>query len=120
MSGVIADPGELSDHHRDPLQGPQVGVEPIRPGALQQGLLDLGQLGSRQLGVRASWAPAAQSLDAALLEAGVPDVRALARDAELVGDLGLGVALGEQLGRLEPSGLKGGTLLGRSGRRVVG
>jgi hypothetical protein len=45
---------------------------------------------------------------------------ALARDAELVGDLGLSAALGEQLGRLQPSGLKGGTLLGRvraAGRR---
>jgi hypothetical protein len=50
-----------------------------------------------------------------LLEAGVPDVSALARDAELVGDLGLGATLGEQLGRLEPSSLKGGTLLGRVG-----
>jgi hypothetical protein len=115
MAGVIADPGELSDHHRDPLQGPQIGVEPIGLSALQQGLLDLGQLGSRQLGVRAGWTPAAQSLDAALLEAGVPDVRALARDTEGAGDLGLGVALGEQLGRLEPSGLKGGTFFGRAG-----
>jgi hypothetical protein len=44
---------------------------------------------------------------------------ALAGHAELVGDLGLGVALGEQLGRLEPLDLQGGTLLGRSGRRVV-
>jgi hypothetical protein len=87
---------------------------------LQQGLLDLGQLGSRQPWVRAGWTPAAQSLDAALGEAGVPDVRALARDTEGAGDLGLGVALGEQLGRLEPSGLKGGTLFGRAGRRVVG
>jgi hypothetical protein len=40
---------------------------------------------------------------------------ALAGDAKFVGDLGLGATLGEQLGRLEPSGLKGGTLLGRVG-----
>jgi hypothetical protein len=45
----------------------------------------------------------------------VPEVRALTRYAEFVGDLGLGVALGEQLGRLEPSGLQGDTLLGRVG-----
>ena len=45
----------------------------------------------------------------------MPDMGALAGDAELVGDLGLGVGLGEQLGCLEPSGLQGGTLLGRIG-----
>jgi hypothetical protein len=61
--------------------------------------------------------PAAQRLDAALLEAGVPDMCALARDAELVGDLGLGATLGEQLGRLEPSCLKGGTLFSWAGAR---
>ena len=37
MAGVIADPGELGDHHRDPFQGPQVGVEPIGLGALPAG-----------------------------------------------------------------------------------
>jgi hypothetical protein len=40
---------------------------------------------------------------------------ALARDAEFARDLGLGAALGEQLGCLEPSGLKGGTLFGWAG-----
>jgi hypothetical protein len=63
--------GELGEYHRDPRQDPQVGVELIGPGALQQGLLDLGELG---------------------------------------GDLGLGTALGERLGRLQPSGLAGGAL----------
>jgi hypothetical protein len=47
-------------------------------------------------------------------------VDALAGDAELVGDLGLGTALGEQLGRLQPSGLAGGALLLRLGRREMG
>ena len=45
---------------------------------------------------------------------------ALAGHAELVGDLGLGVALGEQLGRLEPSGLQGGAIILRGGAAVVG
>ena len=111
MAGVIADPGQLGDHHRHPLQGPQVGVEPIGHRALQQGLLDLGQLGIRQLGVRAGRPPAAQGVNPALLEAAVPDMRALAGYAELAGDLGLGAALGEQLGRLEASGLKGCALI---------
>jgi transposase len=43
------------------------------------------------------------------------NAQAVAGHAELASDLGLGAALGEQLGRLEPSGLKGGTLLGRAG-----
>jgi hypothetical protein len=50
-----------------------------------------------------------------LLEAGVPDMGALAGHAQLMSHLGLGTALGEQLGRLEPSDLQGGTLLGRVG-----
>jgi hypothetical protein len=45
---------------------------------------------------------------------------ALAGDTELVGDLGLGAAPGEQLSRTQPSGLTGGTHLGRWGRRMVG
>jgi hypothetical protein len=65
MAGVVADPGQLGDDHRHPLQGPQVGVEPIRHRPSQQRLLDLGQLSSRQLGVRAGRAPAAQSIHAA-------------------------------------------------------
>src|SRR5215216_5596964 len=50
-------------------------------------------------------APAGQGVPPAFLEAGVPDMGALARDAELVGDLGLGAALGEQLGRVQSSDL---------------
>ena len=120
MAGVMADPGELADHHRDPFQGPQVGVEPVGLGALEQGLLDAGQVGGRQLGIGAGRTPAAQRLDAALGEAGVPDMGALTGHAEFVGDLGLGAALGKQLGRLQASGLMGGTLLGRVGAALVG
>jgi hypothetical protein len=39
----------------------------------------------------------------------------MARDAEFMGDLSLGATLGEQLGRLEPSCLKGGTLFSWAG-----
>jgi hypothetical protein len=98
MTGVISDAGELDDDHRDPFQGPQVSLEPVRPGALEQSLLHLGELGGRQLGVRAGRTPTAQGIYPALLEAGVPDVGALAGHAKFVGDFGLGAALGEQLG----------------------
>jgi hypothetical protein len=53
-----------------------------------------------------------------LLPGGVPDVRTLARDTELVGDLGLGTALSEQLGRFQAAGLEGGALLGGAGAAV--
>jgi hypothetical protein len=45
---------------------------------------------------------------------------ALARDAELVGDLSLGTTPGEQLSGTQPSGLKGSTLILGTGGRVVG
>ena len=79
MPGVIADAGELGDDHRDPFQGPQVSLEAVRLGALEQSLLHLGELGGRQLGVRAGRPPTAQGIYPALLEARVPD-RALWRD----------------------------------------
>jgi hypothetical protein len=120
IAGVIADPSQLADHRRHPLQGPQVGIEPVGHRPRQQGLLDLGELGGRQLGVRTGRPPTAQGVHAALLEAGVPDMRALAGHAEGVGDLGLGVALGEQLGGLQASGLEGARCWAGSGRRVVG
>jgi hypothetical protein len=123
MAGVIADPGELGDHHRDPLQGPQVGVEPIGQSALEQGLLDPGQLGGRQLGVRAGRATTAHGIHPTLLEPGVPGMGTLTRDAELVGALGLGAAEGEQLGRLQAPYLEGGlaksTWSGSSSGRVT-
>jgi hypothetical protein len=50
----------------------------------------------------------------------VPAADGLTGDAQLAGDLGLGVALGEQLGRLQASGLAGGAFLGWLGRRLVG
>jgi hypothetical protein len=81
-----------------------------------RGFLDLGELGGRQLGVGTGGTAAAQGIHPALEVAAVPAVGALAGHAELVGDLGLGAALGEQLGRLEPSGLKS-TLFGWAGGR---
>jgi hypothetical protein len=55
--------------------------------------------------------PTAQGIDTALLKTGMPDMGALVGHAELAGSLGLGAALGEQLGGAQPSGLTGGTLI---------
>jgi hypothetical protein len=114
MAGVIAHPGELGDHYRDPLQGPQVGVEPIRHRPSHQRLLDLGQLGIRQPWIGTGRVPAAQRIRPAWRKAGVPEVGALAGHAELAGDLGLAAALGEQFGGTKASDLTGGTLIGRT------
>jgi hypothetical protein len=47
------------------------------------------------------------------------DMGALVGHAKLAGNLGLGAALGEQLGGAQPSGLTGGMLILGLGRRVV-
>ena len=73
-------------------------IEPVGLGALEQRLLDYDQVGCRQLRVAA-----------------VPAADGLTGDAEFAGDLGLGVALGEQLGGAQASGLEGGALLGWAG-----
>jgi hypothetical protein len=44
VRGMVAHPGQPLDHDGDALQRPQLPGEPIRGGALQQGLLDPGEL----------------------------------------------------------------------------
>jgi hypothetical protein len=44
VRGMVAHPGEALDHDGDAFQGPQLPGEPVGAGALQQGLLDPGQL----------------------------------------------------------------------------
>jgi hypothetical protein len=79
-------------------------VEPVGLGALEQRLLDYGQVGCRQLRVAA-----------------VPAADGLTGDARLAGDLGLGVALGEQLGRLQASrASRAARSSAGLGRRLVG
>jgi hypothetical protein len=50
VPGVVALAGQALDHDRDPGQGPQVVVEPVGLGALEQGALDPLELGSAQPG----------------------------------------------------------------------
>jgi hypothetical protein len=92
---VVADPGEALDHSGDPVQGPQLPGEPISARTLQQGLLDLVELAVGQPGRRPGRALAVQALGAGGLPAPVPQMHALARDAELASDLGLAHAGGE-------------------------
>jgi len=47
--------GQARDDHADALQGPHVGGEPMRLGALEQRLLDRRQLLVADLGAPAGW-----------------------------------------------------------------
>jgi hypothetical protein len=104
--GMVAHAGEALDHQRDAVQGPQLADEPVGTSALQQGLLDGGELGIRQPGCRAARPAATQRVGAALAPAGVPDAHRLGRYLEPAGDLGLADASGEQIGRTEPTSLE--------------
>jgi hypothetical protein len=53
MGRMVAHPGQPLDHHRNPLQRPQLADKPVSRGALEQHLLDLGELLVRQPGVPA-------------------------------------------------------------------
>jgi hypothetical protein len=111
VGGVVADPGQPLDHHRDAVQGPQLSDEPVGVGALQQGLLDTGgEQGARHLRGRAGGTLGLHCVGAAL-PAGVSAAHGLGRHAELAGDLGLWDACGEQLGGAQLAGLQPVALL---------
>lgn len=108
MPGVVADPGEPPDHLGDPWQGPQVGVNPLRYRAGQQGVLHPLPVAVRQPRGSAPAARAGQPGPAALAPAGMPAAGGLPGDPQPPGDLGLGQVLLEQAGSLQatlPSGL---------------
>src|SRR6266545_4151686 len=96
VAGMVADPGQPLDHGPDAGKGPVVAVEAVRAGALAQGLVDSVELLVGQARGVPGRAGAAQRRQAALAPLGVPAADVLAGDAELVGDLGLGVAGGKQ------------------------
>src|SRR5829696_8356116 len=52
MRGVVTHPGDAPDDLGDAVKGPQVGVEAVGLGPLQQGLLSLLELGVGHLGAR--------------------------------------------------------------------
>src|SRR6266545_530992 len=93
---MVGDPGQPFDHGGDAGQGPVVGVEAVRAGALAQRLVDGGTLGLRQARVRPGGTAACQRVGPAAAPQGVPAAGVLAGDTKLVGDLGLGAAGGKQ------------------------
>jgi hypothetical protein len=113
---VVPHAGDPLDHHRDPLQGPQVAVEPVGQGTLAQSSLELQARSGIQLGPPSCPPGGAEGGAAALLPVAMPAVGVLAGGAEPVGDLGLAGALLEQAGgaqsqafhRLEVTTVTGG------------
>src|SRR5215216_3399064 len=96
MAGMVAVTGPLLDHGGDALKGPVVGVEAVGAGALAERLVQVVALLVRKARRRPSRAAAGQRRQSVRLPAGVPAADVLAGDAQLVGDLGLGVAGGKQ------------------------
>lgn len=78
MGGMVAHAGEALDHQRDPLQGPQVAVEPVRQGTLAQGPLDPAAGSAVQSGLAAGPPGGAEGGAATLLPSAVPAVGVLA------------------------------------------
>src|SRR5262245_43763710 len=96
VGGVVGDPGDLLDHLGDPIKRPQVGGESVRPGALVQGLPDGVELFLGHPRGGPGRPGAAQRWDPTRTPAGMPAAHDLLGDAELAGDLSLGVARVEQ------------------------
>ena len=61
VRGVVTHPGDAPDDLGDAVKGPQVGVEAVGLGPLQQGLLSLLELGVGHLGGAARCATALQA-----------------------------------------------------------
>jgi hypothetical protein len=107
VGGVVTHPGGAPDDFCDAAKGPQVGVEAVGLGALQQRLLDSVQLRWGQLGRAAGRANAGKAVGAVGLPALVPAADGLAGDAQGAGHLGLVDALLEELGGVQAAALKG-------------
>ena len=120
VPGMVGDPGHLLDHRSDALKGPVVGVEAMRPGALSERLADCLKLSIGQARGVAGRASAAQRLRPTRAPAPMPAADVLPRDTELVGDLGLGAADGEQLAGLHADLFEGLAVTQTAGVAAVG
>ena len=72
MPRVVAHPSKPPDHLGDAPKRPQFLIEAVGPGTLEQGALELAELGGGELGRAALAGGGAQRPSPALLPAGVP------------------------------------------------
>jgi hypothetical protein len=99
MSGVVSDPGDALDHHRDALQCPEVLVETVLTCAGEHGVPDAFELVVVDLRCSSWRAHAGQCLSATEFPFFVPAVDVLGRGIQQPCDLGLREALLEQVCR---------------------
>jgi hypothetical protein len=99
---MVRHPGHPLDHLGDARKRPQVVVEPGRHRPALQHPADLAQLTGAELG-RLALAGGAHPSRTAIAPAGIPAAGGLRRHAQLTGDLGAGLALGEQVSGLQPA-----------------
>jgi hypothetical protein len=104
---MVADAGLLADHLSGSDKGLQVGVVAVRVGAASRACLSWSSWVATA-GPAADRAGGVQGVGAAGQPAPLPGVGGLAGDAKGAGDLGLGVTMGEQPGRVQPALLQPG------------
>jgi hypothetical protein len=117
---MVGDPGLLLDHRGDPGQGPMVAVEAVRAGTFAQCLGEVVELLVRQARGMSGGAGAAQRVQPTRPPQRVPAADVLAGHTELVGDLGLGAAGGEQRAGLEADSFEGLAVAQTAGVAAVG
>ncbi len=105
VARVIGDTGECCDDFADPRQRPDVRGEPRGSRTTSQNLLHRAQVRTIEQRPSTGASCTFQFLHPTTRPRLVPPAHALTRDVEFSGDVGLGDALGEQLGRLFSPGL---------------
>jgi hypothetical protein len=100
MAGVVAHTAGLFDELSDAREGPQIGRVPMGFGALEQPALDFPDLFLREAGLSASPSRSLESPTAMRFPVGMPPAGALAAYMKHTNDIGLGLPLPKQGGRL--------------------
>ena len=103
MAGMIAHAGLAGDDLGDPGQAPEIGVEAIGAGALEESGFDLFELGRGESRLSPGAAGGGQRFLAALLPSREPDAYGLAGHLELARHFGLSDSSFEKLGGGESS-----------------
>jgi Type I restriction modification DNA specificity domain len=107
VAAMVGDPGQPLDHGGHAVKGPVVVVEAMRAGTLAQRLVDAVQLLLGQPWGVPGRAAACKRLRSTFAPQGVPAADVLPGDAQLAGDLGLGVAGGKQRPGLHADAFEG-------------
>jgi len=105
VADVVAHAGDLLDHDRDSLQGPQIGGKSVGEGPFQQSPIEAAPLRLREAGASSRPARTGQALGPGRTPRLVPAAHAGAGDPERPDHLGLGLAPREHRRRPHPATL---------------